>query len=491
MNIYRIIIIIIVLLLIEGKGDGAMAGFIGRERELGQLRSRYQSGRFECVIVYGRRRIGKTELIKEFTRDKPAILFSAVENNIGKNVAALSAGIATYRNGTEGNAAGPVPVFANFSDAIEEVFRLAERERLICVIDEYPYLVKADASVSSVLQHAIDRHKDTSRLMFILSGSSMSFMERQVLGYQSPLYGRRTAQIKLEPFDYATARRFVPAMSHEDAAVVYGLTGGVPQYLLQIDDELGIEENLRRNILDPSCYLFEEPAKLLQEELRKPYEYNGIIEAIASGASRFNDIALGSHIDAHTLSPYLRNLIDLGLVERETPFDRPASRKAVYRIRDSFFRFWYRYVPTYMTLIQFGHADVAAAQVMADLPRFMGPVFEGMCRQWLWINNATDAVPFLLLHAGRWWGGDPATQRQEEIDIVATGMDRSQTLYCECKWRNQPTGVEELRLLQHRSDLVPSDDRHWMLFSKSGFTEELVDVAAGDTRVSLVPFADM
>lgn len=466
-----------------------MATFVGRDTELESLDRRYRSRRFECVIVYGRRRIGKTALINRFIHNRPAIFFAATENNIDNNLAALSASITLYKEGE--HALDTAPVYKDFAAAIEAVFALAARERLILVIDEYPYLAKADPSISSVLQHAIDRHKDDSQLMLILSGSSMSFMERQVLGYQSPLYGRRTAQIKVETFDYLTARGFTPAMIAEDAAVVYGLTGGIPQYLLQFDDTESLRENLRWNVLDPSCYLFEEPSKLLQEELRRPQEYNGIIESVAAGASRFNDIATASHIDSGTLPAYLTNLLDLRILSKETPFGHPTSKKTIYRLADSFFRFWYRYIPPNMSLIQSGHADLAADRIMRDLPRFMGQVFEDMCLQWLWANNATDRVPLLVLNAGRWWGGDPRTHRQEEIDIVATGEPEGVGLYCECKWRNEPVGVGELELLKYRAELLPEREKHYMVFSKSGFTQDLEAIAADDDSVRLVSFADI
>lgn len=326
--------------------------------------------------------------------------------------------------------------------------------------------------------------------MLILSGSSMSFMERQVLGYQSPLYGRRTAQIKVMPFDYRESRGFVPDMGKEDAAVVYGITGGIPQYLIQFDDGVSLEENLRWNVLDPSAYLFEEPGKLLQEELRKPAEYNNIIQTIASGASSGVKIANGSHIEQTVLSHYLRNLSDLHIIVKETPYPE-GSRRGIWRIEDLLFRFWYRYIPDNMSLIESGHADIAVQLIMKDLPNYMGGVFEDICRQWLWANTATDRVPFLLTHMGRWWGGDPRTKRQEEIDIVADGKPSGRRLYCECKWRGKSTDIPELEQLRYRSALVDMERKDYMLFSKAGFTDRLRARAAEDGNVRLVSFADM
>lgn len=463
--------------------------FVGRDRELAALNRRYNSGAFECVIVYGRRRIGKTTLINQFAEGRRTIFFSALEANASRNLEELSRAIALVSLGPQG--LDSFPIYPNLGAAIDAVFTLAERERLIFVIDEYPYLAKSDRSVSSVLQHAIDRHKDSSRLMIILCGSSMSFMERQVLGYQSPLYGRRTAQLKVEPFGFGDVRAFLPDYDAREALAAYALTDGIPQYLRQIDDTMTIRDNIEYNIFDPGSYLFEEPDNLLKQELRNPAEYNSIIQAIASGASRMNEIATASHMETAACSTYLRNLIDLDLVRREAPFGQQSTRKAIYSLADSFFRFWYRFVPTNMSLIQSGHADLAADRVMPQLPVFLGPVFEDVCMEWLWRHNGGDAVPFLMLDCGRWWGADPRTRRQEEIDIMATGDDADEALFGECKWKSEPVGMKELMTLQRRSGIFRYARNHYFLFSKAGFTSELIDAAATDPTVHLIAFDDM
>ncbi|MCO6558878.1 MAG: ATP-binding protein [Bifidobacterium sp.] len=463
--------------------------FVGREKELSLLQRRWDSGRFECVVIYGRRRMGKTTLINHFLKGRPAIFFSAIESSESKNLETFSRSIALFENGP--SAIDTAPVHRNLADAVEAVFQLARRRRIALVIDEYPYLARADHSANSVLQHAIDRHKDDSQLMLILCGSSMSFMERQVLGYESPLYGRRTAQIKVEPFGYEDARKFLPKYGNEDAAVAYGLTGGVPQYLLQFDDTMGLEDNIRLNMLDPGCYLFEEPDNLLKQELRNPAEYNAIIQAVATGASRLNTIATACHMETSSCSTYLRNLVDLGIMRKETPFGQKTSRKTIYRIEDSFFHFWYRFVLSNMSLIQSGHVDLAATRVMGGISDFMGPVFESICKQWLWANNGTDKLPFLLIDAGRWWGADPSTRQQEEIDIVATGDDPRDMLFCECKWRSVPSNTKELETLKHRATLLHPEHSRYMLFSKNGFDKPLQLEARNDPDATLVAFADM
>lgn len=462
--------------------------FIGRGAELAQLQRAYDSDRFECIVVYGRRRIGKTTLINHFLADKPAIFFSALEATMQGNLATLSGAIDSYRNGLEFDA--NTPIYQDFPSAVESVFAMARNKRLVWVIDEYPFLAQADRSVSSVLQHAIDRHKDDSHLMIILCGSSMSFMERQVLDYKSPLYGRRTGSIRLMPFTFDETREFTGKLTKEHSAIAYGLTGGVAQYLEWLAPTDDIRATIRDNMLSPSCNLFDEPYMMLQQEVRKPAEYNEMISNIATGASRMSDIASASRMPTGQAQTYLTNLIDLGLLEKETPFGSKNHRRPLYKVRDPFFRFWYRYIPRSMSALQARRLDLVSSRIMDDLPRFMGQVFEDISTQWLW-GRGYDQLPFPILQAGRWWGSDPETHQQEEIDIIATGDAPDKAVFCECKWRNDPVGETEYRTLRHRSELLPYPDRRYVLFSKSGFTDNLKRMAENDPTIQLVAFTDM
>ena len=461
--------------------------FIGRHDELQQLDDAYNSGKFECIIIYGRRRIGKTTLINRFLEDKPNIFYPAIESNREDNLSILSDAIYEHQHGKIENHA---PKYESFRDAINAVFDAGRRQRLIWVIDEYPFLAAADPSVSSILQHAIDQNKDDSKLMLILCGSSMSFMERQVLGYQSPLYGRRTGNIKLHPFTFTETRAYTNRLTKEHSANCYMLTGGVGQYLEWLQPSDDIASMLQHHVLTPGTGLFDEPYTLLQQELRKPTEYNAILRSIATGHSRMSEIASASRMATGQLHNYLENLISLGLVKREMPFDSNARSKTIYRIADPFFRFWYRYIPKYMGPLQARRSKPVADLIIHDLPRLMGPIFEDISIQWLW-GEGYDALPFPITQAGRWWGTDPVSHQQEEIDIVATGLNPEQALLCECKWRNEPTGMGEYRTLVKRGKLLSYTDQYYLLFSKSGFTDELRDTTEKDGRLMLVAFEDM
>lgn len=260
--------------------------FIGRERELATLNKLYASNKFEFIVIYGRRRVGKTALINQFIEGKNTIYFMGVESNAKQNLENFSKNIIEYHTGIETET-----FFLSFQAALEYVFKLSEKERLILAIDEYPYVARSSKSLASTLQLLIDKYKDSSKLMLILCGSSMSYMEDHVLAYKAPLYGRRTAQMKLLPFDFDETCRYFKNFSDEDKALIYGIVGGTPQYLLQMNDELSVEDNIKNTYLNPTSSLFEEPENLLKQEVREPALYNAIITAIATGASRMSEIS--------------------------------------------------------------------------------------------------------------------------------------------------------------------------------------------------------
>ena len=251
----------------------------------------------------------------------------------------------------------------SFQAALEYVFKISESERLVLVIDEYPYVAKSSKSLASTLQMLIDKNKDNSKLMLILCGSSMSYMEDNVLAYKAPLYGRRTAQMKILPFDFGDACKYFNRFSPEDMAMVYGLVGGTPQYLLQMDDHISIEDNIKNIFLNPSSSIFEEPENILKQEVREPAIYNAIITAVAAGSSRISEVATKIGETTSVCAQYIKNLIGLGIILKETPYGEKESRRSVYAIADNMFRFWYRFVPDNNSIISRGAADLAYKRI--------------------------------------------------------------------------------------------------------------------------------
>ncbi|NLM71514.1 MAG: ATP-binding protein [Synergistaceae bacterium] len=443
--------------------------FVGRKRELEKLETLYRSDRFEFVVIYGRRRVGKTRLITEFCEKKKTVFFPALESNAEANLNGFSRALSPLIAPDLPHA----PVFRSFREILENVGALAREERLILAIDEYPWLAESEPPFSSLLQTFIDHEFKATRLFLILCGSSTSFMETQVLGRKSPLFGRRTAQFRVLPFDYLEAAEFHPGWTAEEKALTYGVTGGVPLYMEHFHPEKSPEENIRTNFLDPNSFLFEEPANLLKQELREPRTYNAILGAIAGGASRLNEIATRSGCESGLCSRYLAVLMELGIVRKERPLLEKSNRKTIYSIEDPLFRFWHRFIPENLTMIMaFRTEGVFERGILPFLPTYMGPVFERMCTQHL--LHSPGALPFSLKEIGRWWGTDPGTRTQEEIDIVGVSHDGSRALFAECKYTSKQVGLDVFERLRRRSQLLRvAGEPFYMLFAKSGFSAQL------------------
>ncbi len=451
--------------------------FLCRENELLKLNRRYQNDGLEFIIIYGRRRVGKTALINEFIKDKPTIYFPALAASSQGNLAALSKAIHTYLYPD----ALTAPVYSSFDEAFSEITRiLQKKDRVIFVIDEYPYLAKCDESIPSRLQHLLDHDWADSNLYLILCGSSISFMEDEVLSYKSPLFGRRTGQFKIEPLTYLESARFHPELSPEDNALIYGISGGIPHYIRKLNVRSTIKEALLENLLDPSSYLFEEPENLLKQELREPAVYNSIITAVANGAAKLGEIASKAGIEITYASKYLRVLNELGIITKIEPVIDKTKKKTLYRITDNFFRFWYRFIPENMMTISSGSIVKTYDAVIGKyLSEYMGLIFEQICRQYL-IYYADD-LPFVFLDIGEWWGTDPLRKTEAQLDIVAVGEKDEESasgkniLIGSCKYKNEAIGSDELRLIQdYAAIFATSKDRcFYNIFSKSGFTRGL------------------
>lgn len=315
-------------------------------------------------------------------------------------------------------------------------------------------------------------------------------MEDHVLAYKAPLYGRRTAQIKLLPFSFEETCHYLTDMSGEDQALIYGAVGGTPQYLLQINAKRSAEDNIKSTYLNPVSFLYEEPTNLLKQEVREPALYTAIITAIATGASRMADISTKVGESTSICATYIQNLITLGIVQKETPYGEKSSRKTIYSIADNMFRFWYRFVLENSSIIARGADDLVYKKIEPYFTDYMGKVFEDICAQYLWKLLLTNKSPVAFTSLGRWWGNDPRTKSQTEIDIMGE-QDKNTALFAECKWTNEKVDLGVLETLAFRSQLFAYQNVHLFLFSKAGFTKGCVDKAAELGYVSLVTYADI
>lgn len=462
--------------------------FYGRECELEELNNLYKKEGFKFVVVFGRRRVGKSSLIQKFIDEdkKSNISFMALEQNDKQNLDSFSKVVIDKY----GAAKSYLSSFPSWEKAFDYIIDQVGHEKLIIFIDEYPYIANSNASISSVLQKYIDGALKATNITLILCGSSMSFMETQVLGHKSPLYGRRDMQFKIEPFDYYDSAQFFDKWTDEDKAVAYAVTGGIPQYLNKLKGYDNIADGIKNEFLKKNGSLYEEPRNLLMQELREPAVYNSIIRAIASGASKLNEIAFKAGEESKKVSKYLLTLISLHLVKKESPMLNKQERNGVYTMSDNMFRFWYKFVTDNNINIESGLSNyVYEKKILPELSDYMGHIFEDICIQFMKRQNKTMSLPFVFDEIGRWWGNNPVEKCQEEIDIIAS--TKNMMIFGECKWKKS-VGVEVLENLKRKANLFNQFEKKcYYLFVKGSFTQALQDLANKDSAIKLITLKDI
>lgn len=458
--------------------------FIGRKDELKTLNQFHGTNRFEMLIVYGRRRVGKTKLLAEFIKDKDAIFFVAEENNDLLNKEKFTK-IMLNHHGDD------IKIFfEQWEDIFKYIVSKVDKQRLVIVIDELPYLAYGNPSFMSMLQNVIDHYLIEKNIFLILCGSSISFMEDEIVSHKSPIYGRKTGQLKVQPLDYSDARLFFKQFSIHDQFKAYALLGGIPHYLIQFNDSHSLDDNIIKHCFQSTSIFYDEPKNLLHQELRTPAVYNAIIEGIAGGASKVNEMAMKIGEPTSKVSKYLQSLLELEIIKKAAPIGQDSLRKSIYSIRDPLFNFMFRYVFKYRSLVEQGLGEaVYIKTVKEEMNTFYGIRFEAVCLEFLIKLNKEMKLEFLVENFGSWWGSNPLTKLQEEIDIV--GLSKHAGIYCECKYKNEKTGVNVYEKLVERSYLVSREKKYYYIFSKSGFTKELLEIASNQNNISLFTLEDM
>ena len=453
--------------------------FIGRKHELAVLEDTYKKHGFQMTVIYGRRRIGKSKLITEFLKDKRASYYVASQSSLSDNVHKWSA---QFINDL-------VPEMEGVAiDDPESFFRLignqCKKEKTVIALDEIPYIAEADPSFLSRFQAAIDTIFADKNLYLILCGSAVSFMEKEILSEKSPLFGRRTNQIFLKPFDYLDSAEFTPRYSEEEKAVVYGVTGGVAKYLTLFDDSLSLDENLINNFFKTSGYLYEEPVNLLTQEFRSISTYHTVLEVCASGANKVNEIANKAHISTATLTYTLRGLIEVGILSKVSPMTEKENRKkTAYEITDGMYRFWYSFVPSARASIEMNRGEVFYRRYVKDkLHDYMGRIFEEMSRHYTLIQGLDGKLNCHVMNVGRWWGPGH-DHRPTDIDVVGVDDAGKKAVIGECKFRNEAADKEMYDALMSRRGLI---DRHYeevefLFFSLSGYSKWVTENAQSDS----------
>ena len=418
--------------------------FIDREDELKALEELYSQGKAQFVLIYGRRRIGKTELVKRFIEGKKSFYFLARKEPMELELERIVRSFNRRFN-----------VFIEAKNLEEFFEEVANFGRLVFVIDEFPYWVEEDRSIPSTFQYIWDEILRESQVMLILLGSSISTMEG-LMSYKNPLYGRRTAQLKLSALGFFHLRDAFPRYSWEELVKVYGTIDGIPAYLGYFDDSLSVEENIERNFYRRVSVLYEDAERLLKDELREPITYLNILKAINDGKTKLTEIANETKVAVTNLPKYLKTLETLDLVYREFPVTvRERKRFGVYRVRDFYYRFWLRFVYPYRDDIEIG--AIRFEDFRDDFNKYLGEVFESVAREFLIRLNSKNELPFRFTKIGRWW------DRREEIDLVALNSLNGEASLFEVKWKelSRRGALKVLRTLEEKGEKADLGKRRY------------------------------
>jgi hypothetical protein len=445
--------------------------FFNRQIELQRLNERYAEKKAQLLIMYGRRRVGKTELLKEFVRDKPHIYFLADLSSEKEQLQEFTERIQLFSQDTS-LVQNP---FANWRALFAYVSKFAQNEPLVVIIDEYQYLQSSNRAMASMLQKAWDEELKNSSVFLVLCGSYVSFIEQELLAYKSPLYGRRTGQFYVEPLNFYQAGEFFAGFSMEDKVRAFGILGGMPAYLLQFDAKKTIAQNIKATLLQTDAFLNNEARFLLMEELKEPRNYFSILKAVAAGNTRINEIAQAGGLDRGIVVKYLDVLQNLRIIRRELPVTElkpEKSRKGIYVIQDQYLKFWFRFIMPNQSYIEENRQDFLLQQrILPFLDQYLGEVFEKICIEFLKRLNLSSKLPLQLDHIGRYW------KNGTEIDLVAFDSNREQVFAGECKWSTKKVGTNILDELIVKSSSLQQETGfkkvYYGLFSKSGFTDGL------------------
>lgn len=471
--------------------------FIGRETELKFLNDAYLSNHAEFIVLYGRRRVGKTELLNEFCKDKPCIFYTCREYTDKIQLQSFTNKIHSYNISTFEY----VDCFSNWEIAFSSCLHINTNKKKLLIIDEFPYACKVNESIPSILQVLWDEKLRHKNVMIILCGSTMSFIEKKLLAEKNPLYGRTTGIYKIKSLPYYDAIKFFPNFSDEDKLLAYSILGGIPHYLRQFNSNLSLEENVKQNILRKGCSLYNEVEFLLKQELRETSVYNTIVEAIALGNNSFSEILSKTQLEKSKLSVYLKNLIEISIVKKKSPAlfsdkDKSNMAKGSYVLTDNLFRFWYAFA--YRNLTDLENDDVDGVwnnYIKTNLHNFALPSFEKVCLDYLYILNKNNRLPFRIHNASRYWGKTIQTidgkklSTNLEIDILAPDFQKKNFIYGECKFTNKAFDMQQLKKLQ--SKVFLEGNNYFYLFSLSDFTDSIKTYSALQDNTILVSAKDI
>lgn len=457
-----------------------MEKFINRKNELKTLEDEYKRKDSSFVVVYGRRRVGKTKLITHFINDKRSIYYLATEENEEENRNSFKNLVAETLN---------IELLKEVSNAswetiFKEIAKESKKKKIILVIDEFQYLGKANKAFPSILMGLWDNFLKDSNIMLIICGSLISMMKEQVLNYNSPLYGRRTAQITLKQVKFEYYHEFNEKLSLDKQIQKYAVTGGVPKYIELFNDNGDIYKDISNNILRRDSFLYAEPEFLLQKEVGEIGSYFSILKVIASGKHKLSDIASALNISQTSLTVYLKTLIELEILRRDVPIteEKPEkSKKGLYFIDDNFISFWFKFVYPNKSLLEQDKKEYVEEKIKNNfIDNHVSYVYEDICRENTW-SLLSKKLSFNRV--GRWW------DKNNEIDIVAYDAFGNTMMFGECKYSTKPKGIDVLNELIDKSKNViwsnQKRDEYFLIYSRSGFSKELLNYAKNNKNIIL------
>ncbi len=451
-----------------------MALFVDREHELGFLEEEYKQDRASLVVIYGRRRIGKTTLIKHFIQNKGSFYFVATEESERENRRNFQHSVSEFT----GNSFLKKDVLLEWEEIISVLIKHQPETKKVMVIDEFQYLGKSNSSLSSVFQKIWDQLLAEAGVMVILCGFLVGMMKEQTLSYSSPLYGRRTGQIRLDQILYPDFWQFFQNTEAVNYIEYYAVTGGVPKYVELFSPAEDIFKAIERHVLSRRSFLYEEPVFLLDKEFGETGTYFSLIKTIAAGNRKLGKIASSLGIGQSGLTKYLKTLQELDLVIREVPATEKnpeKSKKGLYRIKDNFISFWFRFIHPFRSYLEIENTEMVLSRIREQFrPNHVSFVYEDNCRQWIMRHGLSKAPHLNLVNAGRWWNKD------NEIDLMGIDEEHRPVLAGECKHINCPVDTDVyFNLLEKVREFDPgrTGRMHYVIFSQSGFTDSLLNLA--------------
>jgi uncharacterized protein len=448
----------------------ALSPFIGREREMAILDRLWQSEQAELMILYGRRRVGKTRLITNWmqTSGVSAIYWVAAPTSSLDQLRSFSQALFHFDTG---QAAPDTFTYANWQQAFSQLGRVAQQKRVAVALDELTYLFAVEPGIAGILQNAWDQNLRHTNLLLILSGSHIGMMERNLLSYQAPLYGRATSRILLSPLPFAATQRFFPNYRADERVAVYAMLGGVPAYWEQFRPKATLDANIREQFLGGVNLLHDEARLLLQDFVSDIYNYVAILRAIANGYRTPKEIASNAGLTDKHISMYLSILIETGFVERRVPVtSSETSRAGRHYISDPFLRFYFRFLSRRQAQLTMEIQDQALEELKRHLVDFIGTyTWEELCQEWLLRSAGHHQVPFLPDQVGAIWN------KQAQVDVAGINSMEKTLILGECKWNRHAMDWDVLSGLVEKTDkVVPSEGKwkvYYLGFAREGWSE--------------------